>query len=140
AAGQARALCSALDDARVLPSDVGYINAHGTATTVGDRVEVDSIEQALGLAASRVAISSTKALHGHVMGATGALEFIIALLALHSGTVPPTAHLANPDPALNLDFVPNVARHNQTLRAVVSNSFAFGGSNAVLVAKQWDTV
>jgi 3-oxoacyl-[acyl-carrier-protein] synthase II len=137
--GQARALRLALDDAKLVPSEIGYINAHGTATTVGDRIEVQSIQQALGAAASRVAISSTKALHGHAMGATGALEFIIALLALHTGTIPPTAHLLIPDPTLGLDFVPNVARYDQNLRAVASNSFGFGGSNAVLVAKQWAT-
>jgi 3-oxoacyl-[acyl-carrier-protein] synthase II len=135
--GQARALDAALDDAGVHAAEVGYINAHGTATVVGDRVEVASIRRIFGKESSRIPVSSTKALHGHVMGATGAIEFMIALLVLNSGSLPPTAHLTRPDPDLDLDFVPNAARHGIDLTAVISNSFAFGGSNAVLVARKW---
>jgi 3-oxoacyl-[acyl-carrier-protein] synthase II len=134
--GQERALDAALGDAGVHPAAVGYINAHGTATVVGDRVEVESIRRIFGNEGASIPISSTKALHGHVMGATGAIEFMIALLVLNSGSLPPTAHLARPDPGLNLDFLPNAARHGVDLSAVVSNSFAFGGSNAVLVARK----
>lgn len=134
--GQVRAIGGALADAGLSAADVGYINAHGTATVVGDRVEAESIGRVFGNRALRVAVSSTKALHGHVMGATGAIEFMISVLALHSGSLPPTAHLTYPDPALDLDLVPNAARHGVALDAVVSNSFAFGGSNAVLVARR----
>lgn len=132
--GQARAIRAALADGDVDPADVGYINAHGTATITGDRVEAASIRQAFGDHADAIAVSSTKALHGHVMGATGAIEMIIATLALHRRCVPPTAHLDHPDPGLDLDFVADGPRRDLTLRAVASNSFAFGGTNAVLVA------
>jgi 3-oxoacyl-[acyl-carrier-protein] synthase II len=134
--GQARAIAAALDDARIGVGDVGYINAHGTATVVGDRVEAESICQVFGNRVATIPISSTKALHGHAMGATGAIEFIIAVLALASGSIPPTAHLDHPDPNLGLDFVAEGARHHLHLDAVLSNSFAFGGTNAVLVARK----
>jgi 3-oxoacyl-[acyl-carrier-protein] synthase II len=130
--GQVRAIGAALEDAAIDPEDVGYVNAHGTATPIGDRIETASIRNALGAHAQRVPVSSTKAVHGHIMGATGAVELIIATLALHTGALPPTAHHSRPDPALDLDFVPNTARHGAPLRAALSNSFAFGGSNAVL--------
>jgi len=133
--GQARAIAAALRDAGLRPEDVGYINAHGTATVIGDRIETESIRRIFGEMSPRVAVSSTKGVHGHVMGATGAIEFMIAVLALHHGSVPPTAHLQQMDPSLDLDLVPNTARHGVALEAVVSNSFAFGGSNAVLVAR-----
>lgn len=133
--GQTRAIESALLEADVDRSDVGYINAHGTATSVGDRVEATAIKRVFGDHAPNIAISSTKAIHGHVMGATGAIEFMIALLALHMKSVPPTAHLAHPDPHLDLDFVRESARHGVALGAIISNTFAFGGSNAVLVAR-----
>jgi 3-oxoacyl-[acyl-carrier-protein] synthase II len=133
--GQSRAICAALRDANVLPAEVGYINAHGTATVIGDRVEVESIRRAFGPDAARIPVSSTKALHGHVMGATGAIEFMIAVLAMAGGYLPPTAHLVRPEPEFGLDFVPNLARSGASPAVVVSNSFAFGGSNAVLVAR-----
>jgi 3-oxoacyl-[acyl-carrier-protein] synthase II len=133
--GQARAIAAALLDAGIGVDEVGYVNAHGTATRAGDRAEVDSIRRVFGARADSLLVSSTKALHGHVMGATGAIELVIALLALHTRSVPPTAHLASPDPSLELDFVPNCGRHDVPLRAVASNSFAFGGTNAVLVAR-----
>lgn len=136
--GQARAIRMAIDDGGLKPEDIGYINAHGTATTVGDVVETNAIKAAFGDVAKRIPVSSTKALHGHVMGATGVIEFIAALLALRENVIPPTAHLRKPDPACDLDYVPNVARRVENLRAVMSNSFAFGGNNAVLVAKRAD--
>jgi len=134
--GQARAIEAAIADAGLARDDVGYVNAHGTATRSGDRAEAASIRRAFGDAADRVAVSSTKALHGHVMGATGAVELVIAMLALHTGSVPPTAHLDQPDPELDLDFVRGAARHGLDLKAVMSNSFAFGGTNVVLVARR----
>lgn len=133
--GQSRAMTMAMRDAELEPKDIGYLNAHGTATPMGDRIEVESIKRAFGEHAVRVPISSTKALHGHCMGATGAIEFIAAVMALHHKIIPPTAHLDEIDPALDLDFVPNNARRAETIRAVMSNSFAFGGANAVLVAR-----
>ncbi len=137
APGQSRAINMALSDAGIAPQDVGYINAHGTATVVGDVIESDAIKAAFGDAAKQVPISSTKALHGHLMGATGVVEFIVAILAMHRGVIPPTAHLLSPDPACDLDYVPNVARQASNINAVMSNSFAFGGNNAVLIAKRF---
>jgi len=134
--GQARAMAAALRDAGIAPADVAYINAHGTATVIGDRVESESILRVFGARAPAIPVSSTKALHGHVMGATGAIEFMIALLALQNGSIPPTAHLERVDPELRLDFVPEGPRHGRDIAAIVSNSFAFGGSNAVLVARR----
>lgn len=136
AGGQVRAMRAALDDARLAPEAVGYLNAHGTATIVGDVVETAAIKQAFGEAAYRLPVSSTKALHGHLMGGTGALELLIAILAMHESIIPPTAHLDEPDPKCDLDYVPNVAREGR-LGAVMSNSFGFGGMNAVLVARRY---
>jgi 3-oxoacyl-[acyl-carrier-protein] synthase II len=135
--GQARAIAQALREAELAPADIGYINAHGTATAAGDVVETQAIKLVFGDLASKVPVSSTKAVHGHLMGATGATEFIAALLAMRHGKAPPTAHLRVPDPECDLDYVPNVARSGLAIRAVISNSFAFGGNNAVLVAKAW---
>lgn len=136
--GQTRAMTAAVRDAGIRPADVGYINAHGTATIVGDRVETESIRRAFGASARAIPVSSTKPLHGHVMGATGAIEFLVALLTLQSGSIPPTAHFERADPELELDYVPEGARHGIKLSAVLSNSFAFGGTNAVLVACRAD--
>lgn len=130
--GQVQAMNAALEDAGIAAADVGYINAHGTGTVVGDQVEAASI---LRVFADRApAVSSTKAIHGHLMGATGAVEFVIAVLALDAQSLPPTAHLDNPDAKLGLDFIAGAARRVVALHCVMSNSFAFGGTNAVLVA------
>jgi len=137
ASGQARAMRAALADARVDAREVGYVNAHGTATPIGDVVETAAIKEAFGCASATLALSSTKALHGHLMGATGAVEFIAALCALERGVIPPTAHLERPDPACDLDYVANEPRA-QRLDVVMSNSFGFGGMNAVLVARRYD--
>jgi len=134
ATGQATAMRAALVDAGLEPSAIGYINAHGTATAVGDVTETQSIREVFG--ARGVAVSSTKALHGHLLGASGAVELIAALMALRTQIVPPTCHLANPDPRCDLDYVPNEARRGVPLDAVMSNSFAFGGTNAVLIARK----
>jgi 3-oxoacyl-[acyl-carrier-protein] synthase II len=132
--GQTRAMREALAEAGLQPQDIGYINAHGTATAVGDVVEAEAINAVFGDAAPRV--SSTKALHGHLLGGAGALEFAVALLALNEGIVAPTAFLEQPDPAIRLRHVPLRAERIPPPRAVMSNSFAFGGSNVVLIAEK----
>jgi 3-oxoacyl-[acyl-carrier-protein] synthase II len=135
AGGQVRAMRRALADAHVSPSDIGYLNAHGTATTVGDVVETNAIKEAFGDHAARLCVSSTKALHGHLLGGAGALEMAICIMALDRNLVPPTAHLDRPDPECDLDYVPNVVR-SVHLNAVMSNSFGFGGMNSVLIARR----
>ena len=137
AAGQTRAIASALRSANLQPQDIGYINAHGTATLVGDAQETLAIKQVFGEHAYRIPVSSTKSMHGHLMGATGAVEFMAALLALQHNAIPPTINLHQPDPECDLDYVPNAGRQNVELDTVMSNSFAFGGSNAVLIAKKF---
>ena len=134
--GQAEAMRMAIADAGLAAENIGYINAHGTATLAGDRIETTAIRNVFGAHAKRLAVSSTKSLHGHLMGATGAVEFIAAILALQQGVLPPTANLRVPDPECDLDYVPGVARKGVALEAVMSNSFAFGGSNAVLIARK----
>lgn len=129
-----RAITEALAQARLLPGDVDYVNAHGTGTRVNDATETIILKRALGADATRVAVSSTKAVHGHALGASGALELIAAILALRDGIVPPTAHYTEPDPECDLDWVPNKARE-QRVRAALSTSLAFGGLNAVLVVR-----
>src|SRR5688572_24575933 len=131
--GQVRAMQEALGEARLSPEDIGYINAHGTATSVGDVVEAEAINAVFGPSAREVRVSSTKSLHGHLLGGSGALEFAAALLALQ-GTVPPTGFLEQPDPACALRHVARAAERIAPPRAVMSNSFAFGGSNVVLIA------
>jgi 3-oxoacyl-(acyl-carrier-protein) synthase len=135
AQGQARAMTLALADAKLQTSDIGYLNAHGTATDVGDVVETSAVKLAFQDLAARLPISSSKGVHGHAMGAAGAMEFIASVMALRAGTLPPTAFLHKPDPRCDLDYVPLIPRDAKGLRAVMSNSFAFGGSNAVLIAK-----
>lgn len=131
APGQARAMHAALQDAHLSAADIGYINAHGTATLAGDAAEAQSIAMVFG---SSVPVSSTKAIHGHMLGGGGAVELVAALRALESRRLPPTANLQSADPAFALDLVQGSARHAPQLRYVLSNSFAFGGTNAVLIA------
>jgi 3-oxoacyl-[acyl-carrier-protein] synthase II len=135
-AGQAKAMALALASAGLAPSDVGYINAHGTGTLANDAVETAAIKEVFGDAAGDCPISSTKSMHGHLLGAAGALEFIVAILALQGRIVPPTAHLRVPDPECDLDYVAEGARRIEAPTAVMSNSFAFGGTNAVLIARR----
>ncbi len=135
--GQSRAMALALRDAGVSGAEVDYINAHGAGTLAGDQAETDSIRQTFGAAAERLMVSSTKSMHGHTLGAAGALEFVLATQALMTGSVPPTAFLEQPDPACHLDYVALHARHGQRVETVMSNSFAFGGSNVSLVVRQW---
>ena len=132
--GQIRAMREALSESGLQPADIGYINAHGTATSVGDVVEAEAINAVFNGAGVRV--SSTKSLHGHLLGGAGALEFAVALLALEEGLLAPTAYLHQPDPACALNHVALRAERIEPPRAVMSNSFAFGGSNVVLVAQR----
>jgi 3-oxoacyl-[acyl-carrier-protein] synthase II len=129
--GQARAMRAALKDAGLTPGHIGYINAHGTATGAGDAAEAMSVHQVFG---SRAPVSSSKAIHGHLLGGGGVVELIVALRALERQCLPPTANLQTPDPAFSLDFVRGETRCVEGLRHVMSNSFAFGGTNAVLIA------
>ena len=134
--GQARAMRLALEDARMAPHDIGYINAHGTGTQANDAVETAAIRAIFGPRADATPVSSTKSMHGHLLGAAGALEFVACVLALQRDLLPPTMHLANPDPECDLDYVPLRARAAPGLGAAMSSSFAFGGTNAVLIARR----
>jgi nodulation protein E len=134
AEGAAAAMTQAMADAELAPQDIDYINAHGTGTLANDATETRAIHLAFGAHASRLAISSTKSMHGHALGASGALELVAVLGALRDGVVPPTINLEQADPACDLDYVANVARP-MPVRAALSNSFAFGGLNAVLALK-----
>jgi 3-oxoacyl-[acyl-carrier-protein] synthase II len=133
--GQAYAMKVALEDGGVAPEDVGYVNAHGTATQLNDATETAAIKRVFGQHAYRMPVSSTKSMHGHLLGGAGALEFGISLLALRERAVPPTANLDVPDPECDLDYVRGEGRAAPDLRCVMSSSFAFGGTNAVLVAQ-----
>jgi nodulation protein E len=130
--GAARAIRAALIDAKINPEDIDYVNAHGTGTTLNDRGETVALRKAFGASAERLAVSSSKGVLGHSLGAAGALELAATALALHKQTIPPTANFEEADPDCDLDFVPNTARDAQIQNAM-SNSFAFGGLNAVLV-------
>jgi nodulation protein E len=130
--GPKEAMRLALEDARLAPSDIDYLNAHGTATTINDINETDAIKAVFGAHAGKLAISSTKSMHGHPLGAGGGIEAVACIKAMGEGWVPPTAGLDEPDPKCDLDYVPNVGRERRVAYAM-SNSFAFGGLNAVLV-------
>ena len=134
-AGPARAVRLALDEARVNPEEVDYINAHGTGTRLNDVTETQVIKEVFKEHARRLAISSTKSMHGHTMGATGAIELVATVMAIEQGVIPPTANYTQPDPECDLDYVPNQARE-KNVRVAISNSFAFGGLNAVLLVRR----
>ena len=134
--GQARAMKLAIDSAGIDADEIDYINAHGTGTAANDPVETAAIKQVFGEAAYEIPVSSSKSMHGHLLGAAGALELIATILAMQSGTAPPTMHLHEPDPECDLDYVPNVARENLDIASTMSNSFAFGGTNAVLITRR----
>jgi nodulation protein E len=130
--GAARAISAALNDAKINPDEMDYVNAHGTATLLNDKGETVALRKAFGDSAANLAVSSSKAVLGHSLGAAGALEFAATALALHHQVIPPTANFQEPDPDCDLDYVPNTAR-NAPLELAMSSSFAFGGLNAVLV-------
>ncbi len=135
--GPARAIRMALEEGEVSPDEVDYINAHGTGTRLNDSTETEIIKQVFGAHARRVAISSTKSMHGHAMGGTSAIEMVATILAMLRGVVPPTANYTQPDPECDLDYVPNQAR-SMPVRIAISNSFAFGGLNAVLLVRRFE--
>jgi nodulation protein E len=134
--GMVRAMRDALTDAQLAPADIQYINAHGTGTAANDETETKALHEAFGPHAPRLAISSTKSMVGHALGAAGALEMVATVLAIRDGIVPPTIGYLAPDPACDLDYVPNTARA-VSIDAALSNSFAFGGLNAVLAVKKF---
>lgn len=119
------------------PEEIDYINAHGTSTPVGDKSETEAVKKTLGEHAYKVAISSTKSMTGHLLGAAGGVEAVICGLALQHQTIPPTINLDNQDPACDLDYVPNKPRKAE-LNVVMSNSFGFGGHNATVILKKYE--
>ncbi|WP_298291809.1 beta-ketoacyl synthase [uncultured Litoreibacter sp.] len=133
--GAARAISGAMKDAKVNPSDVGYINAHGTGTAANDKTECAAVSDAFGAHADNLMISSTKSMHGHVIGGTGAIELLACIMALKDGVIAPTVGYEEPDPECALDVVPNEAR-DAAVDVVLSNAFAFGGLNAVLALRK----
>ena len=135
--GAARAMARALEDARLRPEDVSYVNAHGTATPAGDPAEVAAVKRVFGGHASRLMVSSTKSMTGHLLGAAGGIEAVATALTLARGIVPPTINLDTPDPQCDLDFVPNQARERR-VTAAISNSFGFGGHNVTLAFRSVD--
>ena len=134
--GPARAMRGALREAGLAPEAIGYINAHGTGTPGNDPVESSAIREVFGAHADKIGVSSTKSMHGHALGAAGALEAIATILALYHGILPPTANFNEPDPECDLDYIPNQPRALR-VEAALSNSFAFGGLNAVLAWRSW---
>jgi 3-oxoacyl-[acyl-carrier-protein] synthase II len=133
--GAARCMALAVKDAGIAPSDVDYINAHGTSTEYNDANETQAIKKLFGEHAPKLAISSTKSMTGHLLGAAGAVEGIYSVLALHHGVIPPTINYEHPDPACDLDYVPNHAR-KADIRVALSNSFGFGGTNACVIFRR----
>jgi 3-oxoacyl-[acyl-carrier-protein] synthase II len=134
--GAARAMTLAMKDAEVEPSTVGYINAHGTSTPYNDKSETMAIKRVFGDHAHKLAVSSTKSMTGHLLGAAGGIEAIATALAIHHGILPPTINYETPDPECDLDYVPNVAR-KQDVEVALSNAFGFGGTNATIVLRKY---
>lgn len=134
--GAARAMTMAMKDAKINPQDITYINAHGTSTKLNDKIETLAIKLALGLYAKKVAVSSTKSMTGHLLGAAGGVEFVACCLAIEDKVVPPTINYEYPDPDCDLDYVPNVARESQ-VDVCMSNSLGFGGHNATLIVQKF---
>ncbi|HUC60781.1 MAG TPA: beta-ACP synthase, partial [Alphaproteobacteria bacterium] len=136
ASGCAGAMSACLADGGIAPTDVGYVNAHGTGTTANDMTETKAIRMTFGEHARKLAVSSTKSMHGHALGGAGAIELAATIVALRDGVLPPTANFTEADPQCDLDYVPNEARAQQ-VEVAISNSFAFGGHNAVLAARRF---
>ena len=136
-AGAARAIRWALEDAGIGPGEVDYINAHGTSTPLNDSSETLAIKRAFGDAAYKVPISSTKSMIGHALGGAGGMEAVASIQTIRTGTIHPTINYTTPDPACDLDYVPNVARE-ASVRTVLSNSFGFGGQNACLLFRRYE--
>jgi len=134
--GAYRVMKAAIKDARIAPEDIGYVNAHGTSTPIGDAIETRALKRLFGERAKKVAISSTKSMTGHLLGGAGGLEGGISVLALRDQILPPTINQETPDPECDLDYIPNVAR-KASVEYALSNSFGFGGTNAALIFKRW---
>jgi 3-oxoacyl-[acyl-carrier-protein] synthase II len=134
--GGAAAIRMALASAGANYEDVGYINAHGTATLLNDQAETRALKAVFGESAYKIPVSSTKSMTGHMMGATGAVEAIFCALAIRDGILPPTIHYETPDPECDLDYIPNKARE-QKINLAISNAFGFGGHNAVLAVRKY---
>ena len=134
--GAARAMQTALNKAGLAPTEIDYINAHGTSTPLNDRMETRAIKTVFGDSIHRIPISSTKSMLGHLIGAAGAVEAIICIMTIRSGVIPPTINLIHPDPDCDLDYVPNTARHAKVTTAL-SSSFGFGGHNSALIFRQY---
>lgn len=135
--GGARSMKAALDDARIPPEDVSYINAHGTSTPHNDKLETTAIKTVFGVAAGRIPISSTKSMIGHLLGSGGAVELVATVLSIRDGKVHPTINLTHPDPECDLDYIPEGPR-DLDVRVALSNSFGFGGHNATLVIRKYE--
>jgi len=135
-AGATRAMQMAIDKAGLVPTEIDYINAHGTSTPLNDKVETMAIKKVFGDHAYNIPISSTKSMMGHLIGCAGAVEAAISIMVIQQGIIPPTINLTHPDPECDLDYVPNTARHAR-VTTVLSNSFGFGGHNSVLVLRQY---
>ncbi|WP_376783110.1 beta-ketoacyl-[acyl-carrier-protein] synthase family protein, partial [Rhodospirillum rubrum] len=134
--GASRAVRMALADGGLAPEDIAYVNAHGTGTVANDATETKCLHEVFGDHAHKLMISATKSFHGHSLGASGAVELVATILALRDGLIAPTLNFTEPDPECDLDYVPNVARQ-VTVDAGISNSFAFGGLNAVLALRRF---
>ena len=137
-AGAVRCMRLALQDAGMEPADIDYINAHGTSTPLNDIYETDAIKEVFGGYSGKLAVSSTKSMTGHMLGAAGGVEAIFSAKAIQEGIVPPTINLDNPDPKCDLDYVPNTAQRRE-IRAAMSNTFGFGGVNSVIVFKKFES-
>jgi 3-oxoacyl-[acyl-carrier-protein] synthase II len=135
--GARKCMVAAMNDAGINPSEVDYLNAHGTSTPVGDKGETIAVKRAFGDCATQLPVSSTKSCTGHLLGAAGVVESIFSILAIRDGVLPPTINLENPDPECDLDYVPNSARE-ANLRTAICNSFGFGGTNASLVFRAYN--
>jgi 3-oxoacyl-[acyl-carrier-protein] synthase II len=135
--GACRAMAAALRDGGVDPTQVGYINAHGTSTPYNDKFETMAIKRVFGEHARRLAVSSTKSMTGHLLGAAGGVEAIATVLALHHGTLPPTINYETPDPDCDLDYIPNQARKQDDVEVALNNAFGFGGTNAALAFRKF---
>jgi 3-oxoacyl-[acyl-carrier-protein] synthase II len=134
--GAYRVMKAAIKDAKLSPSDIGYVNAHGTSTPIGDVIETRALKRVFGERAKNVPVSSTKSMTGHLLGGAGGLEAGISVLALRDQILPPTINQETPDPECDLDYVPNHAR-KASAEYALSNSFGFGGTNAALIFKRW---
>ncbi len=135
--GGARAMAMALEDGGLKPEDIGYINAHGTSTDYNDKFETMAIKKVFGDQAYKVAVSSTKSMTGHLLGAAGGIEAIFTVLSLKHGILPPTINYETPDPECDLDYIPNEARHHE-IQAAISNSLGFGGHNATIAFRKYE--